>query len=86
MWLDMGSVAAPPAIRKPGAERDSFAFTQDQLGSINGFGVDQLMAIVFRCFDSVCTHICMCTTVVQCRCLNPCPGLWHLLQNCLVIS
>lgn len=30
-------------------------FTQDQLGSINGFGVDQLMAIIFRCFDSVCT-------------------------------
>lgn len=29
--------------------------TQDQLGSINGFGVDQLMAIVFRCCDSVCT-------------------------------
>lgn len=29
--------------------------TQDQLGSINGFGVDQLMAIVFHCCDSVCT-------------------------------
>lgn len=40
---------------KPEPELESFPFTQDQLGSINGFGVDQLMAIVFRCFDSVCT-------------------------------
>lgn len=30
-------------------------YTQDQLGSINGFGVDQLMDIVFHCCDSVCT-------------------------------
>ena len=27
----------------------------DQLGSINGFGVDPLMAIIFHCFDSACT-------------------------------
>lgn len=29
--------------------------TQDQLGSINGFREDQLMAIAFRCYDSVRT-------------------------------
>lgn len=49
---------------KPESELESFPYTQDQLGSINGFGVDQLMAIVFRCFDSACTddptHTCVC--------------------------
>lgn len=40
---------------KPEPELESFLYTQDQLGSINGFGVDQPMAIVFHCCDSVCT-------------------------------
>lgn len=40
---------------KPEPELESFPYTQDQLGSINGFRVDQLMAIVFHCCDSVCT-------------------------------
>lgn len=48
-----------PTKPEPGLER--FPFTQDQLGSINGFRVDQLMGIVFHCCDSVCsdnpTHI-----------------------------
>lgn len=39
-------------LLSPEPELESFPYTQDQLGSINGFGVDQLMAIVFRCFDS----------------------------------
>lgn len=47
------AVLSVPTKPEPGLER--FPFTQDQLGSINGFGVDQLMSIAFHCCDSVCT-------------------------------
>lgn len=36
---------------------ERFPFTQDQLGSINGSGVDQLIEIVFHCCDSMCIDI-----------------------------
>lgn len=72
-------------------ESKSFPFTQDQLGSINGFGVDQLMAIIFRCFDSVCTdnpntHICMGTTAVQCWCLHSCVGWLVQIKSSLYVT
>lgn len=70
MWLQRGAVQCLLlSLRtKPEPELESFPYTQDQLGSINGFGVDQLMAIVFRCFDSVCTDNPTHTSA--------CPPLW----------